>query len=89
MHAKLPRFVARSGDDAAFARPADGDGLAAQLGIVALFDRRVERVHIDMDDFARAVRPDRGSLRGPFRPHLRPLPIAAQARMRFASTACR
>jgi hypothetical protein len=29
---------------------ADGDRLASQAGIVALFDRRVESVHVDMDD---------------------------------------
>ena len=34
--------------------------------MVPLFDRCVERVHVDMDDFARAARPGRGSLRAPF-----------------------
>jgi hypothetical protein len=89
MHTELARFVARSGDDTALARAADGNRLAAQLRVVALFDRCVERIHIDMDDFARAARPGCGSFRGSFRPHVRPLPIIGQARMRFASTACR
>jgi hypothetical protein len=74
MHAELPRFVACGRDDAAFARSADRDRLAAQLRIIALFDRCIERIHIDMDDFARAARPGRGSFCGPFRPHSEPSP---------------
>jgi hypothetical protein len=46
------RFIACRGDHAAFGRSADGDGLAAQIGIVALFDAGEKRVHIDMDNFA-------------------------------------
>jgi hypothetical protein len=46
-------------DDAAFARSANRDRPAAQLGIIALFDRRVERIHIDMDDFTTPNRPGR------------------------------
>jgi hypothetical protein len=48
---------------------------AAQLRIVTLFDRCVERVHVDMDDFARAARLRRGFFRAPFRPQVSPLPI--------------
>jgi hypothetical protein len=32
--------------------PADRDRLPAKRRIVALFDRRVEGVHVDMDDLA-------------------------------------
>jgi hypothetical protein len=59
MHAKLPCLVACCRDDAALARSADRDRLAAQLRIVALFDGCVERIHIDMNDFAPASRPGR------------------------------
>jgi hypothetical protein len=34
---------------------AHGQRSAAQAGIVALFDRRIEGVHVDMDDFANPV----------------------------------
>jgi hypothetical protein len=56
MHAELPRLVACRHDDAAFARSADRDRLAAQLQVVALFDGCVESIHVDMDDLARAAR---------------------------------
>jgi hypothetical protein len=57
MNPERAGFVACRRDDAAFARSADRDRLAAQLGIITLFDRRVERVHVDMDDFAAAAAP--------------------------------
>ena len=44
VHAELSCFVARGRDDAAFARTTDRDRLSAQLRIVALFDRCVERI---------------------------------------------
>ena len=56
MNAKLAGFVTCRRDDAAFARSSDRDRLAPQFGIIALFHRRVERVHIDMDDFTAAAR---------------------------------
>jgi hypothetical protein len=31
---------------------ADGNRFASKLRIVALFDRRIEGIHVDMDDFA-------------------------------------
>jgi hypothetical protein len=43
-NAELARFIARRRHDSAFAGPADGDRLAAQVRIVSLFDRGVERV---------------------------------------------
>jgi hypothetical protein len=55
MHAELARFVARGRDHAAFARSADRDRPPAQLRIITLFDRCVERIHVDMDDFARRL----------------------------------
>ena len=56
MHAELAHLVAGGRDGAAFARSADRDRFAAQFRVVALFDRRVERIHVDMDDLARAAR---------------------------------
>jgi hypothetical protein len=51
MHAEDTRLVARRTDDAAAGGiAADGDGLAAQRGVVTLLDRRVEGVHVDVKD---------------------------------------
>src|SRR5215470_8650624 len=47
---KFSRLVARRCDHTAFARTPDGHRLTPQLGIVPLFDRRVECVHIDVND---------------------------------------
>src|SRR6267143_475816 len=85
MHAELPRFVACGRNDASFARSADRDRLPAQLRIVTLFDRCVERIHVDMNDFARPARLGRGFLRALFGPHFSPLSRSlARATMRFA-----
>ena len=58
MHAELPGFVARGGDDAPLARAADRDRPAAQLRMVPLLDRGVEGIHVDVDDLA--CRPSTG-----------------------------
>ena len=50
----VARLVARRSDHAAHSA-ADRDRLAAQRRIVALLDRGVEGVHVDMDDLARDV----------------------------------
>ena len=55
-HAEGAGLIACRRDDAALARAAHRDGLAAQLGFVALLDRRVEGVHVDVDDLARPCR---------------------------------
>jgi hypothetical protein len=68
MNAELPRFVACGRDDAVLARSADRNRLRAQFRIVALFDGCIERIHIDMDDFARGDRLRRGSFRALFHP---------------------
>jgi hypothetical protein len=78
MHAKCARFVARGRDDAAGQGSADPDRLSAQLRIVALFDRRVERIHVDMDDFARPARLGRAAFRALFGPHSVSLPFIAR-----------
>ena len=57
MDPEATRFVAGGGHHATFAGSADGDRLAPQLRIVALLDRGIEGVHVDVDDLA-----------GPFRP---------------------
>src|SRR3984885_13292518 len=46
------RLVARRGNDAAFRRIADRHRPALQGRIITLLDRRIERVHVDMDDLA-------------------------------------
>ena len=49
--AERARLVARRRHDAAAIRlAADGQRLAAQRRVVALLDRRVERVHVDVED---------------------------------------
>ncbi len=46
-------LVGAGGEDAAaVACAADADGLAAERGVIALLDGRVEAVHIEVDDFA-------------------------------------
>ena len=54
-HAELAGFVAGCSHDAALTGSADGNRLAAEIRIVPLFDRRVEGVHIDVDDLALAA----------------------------------
>jgi hypothetical protein len=58
--AELPRFIACSRHDATFAGASDGDRLAAQIRLVALFDEGAKRIHVDMNDLAR---PPRGGRR--------------------------
>ena len=53
MHAVSAGNVASGGDDAAFAA-ADDERLIGEAGIVALLDRGVERIAIDMGDRKRA-----------------------------------
>ena len=62
MHAELSGFVARCRDDPARPRSADRDWLPTQLWMVSLFNRCVERIHVDMDDFARSARLGRDAL---------------------------
>src|SRR6266851_6776584 len=52
MHSELARLVRGRRDDAAPRASADDYRLSAQFGIVELLDRRVERVHIGMGDYA-------------------------------------
>src|SRR5438876_3221938 len=49
---KLSCFVGSGADNGATTPPSDDDRLAAQLRIVALFDRRIKGVHVDMNDLA-------------------------------------
>src|SRR2546425_6660508 len=51
-HAETPGLVRSSADDRAPAQPGNDHGLAAQLRIIALLDRSIKRVHVDMDDFS-------------------------------------
>jgi hypothetical protein len=58
-HSESPPLVRSCADDGAGAFPSDDHGLAAQLRIIALLDRCIKRVHIDMDDFSH----DRSAIR--------------------------
>ena len=49
--AVAPRLVAGRGDHAAAFGTAYGQRTAPVFGVVALFDRRVERIHVDVYDF--------------------------------------
>src|SRR5262245_54695349 len=51
-HAEGPRLIARRDDDAPPRGIADCDRTASQGWIIALLDRRVEGVHVDVDDLA-------------------------------------
>jgi hypothetical protein len=47
---EISSLVTRCGYDAALGRMADRDRPSLESGIVALFDGRVEGVHVDVDD---------------------------------------
>jgi hypothetical protein len=51
-YSKSPCLVRSSADDRTFSLPSDNYGLAVQVRIVPLLDRSIERVHVDMEDFA-------------------------------------
>src|SRR6516165_5473676 len=74
MNAKLSCLIACRRDDAALSRSADRDRLAAQVGIVALFDGCVERIHVDMDDFGASGPPPTGNLPRTLRSPCEPSP---------------
>ena len=48
--AELARFIRGCCHDTARTRTADDDGLSAKRRVVTLFDRRIERIHIDVHD---------------------------------------
>ena len=50
VHTKFARLVTRGSHHAARSAATDGDRKPAQCRIVALLHRRIERVHVDMDD---------------------------------------
>ncbi len=54
--AKLARFATRRGDHTTFSGTANGDRLAPKVWSVPLFDRRVERIHVDVNDLAWTLR---------------------------------
>jgi hypothetical protein len=51
-HSEFPGFITGCSHDAALARAADRDRLATKLRIVALLNRGVEGIHVDVDDLA-------------------------------------
>jgi hypothetical protein len=51
-HAKTPRLVGSRTDDGSVPPPCDYNCFAAQLGIIALLHRSIERVHIHVNDLA-------------------------------------
>ena len=78
--AEPPRLVACRRYHTAFARPANGDGLAAERRVIPLLHRRVEGVHVDVDDLTRGSRGSVRVLQGAaclFR-HARRIPRARQ-----------
>ena len=52
VHAELSNFVAGGRYDSAAVDSADDDRLAGGLGIVALFNRCIERIHVNMKNSA-------------------------------------
>jgi len=52
VHPEASRFVTCRSNDAPFRWVADRDGPTLEGGIVALLDRRIEGVHVDVDDLA-------------------------------------
>jgi hypothetical protein len=55
MAARTPKLLASyesSTHDRPVALPGDDHGLAAQLRIIPLLDRRVKRIHVYVDDFS-------------------------------------
>jgi hypothetical protein len=62
MDTKLECLIARRGHYAALPTSAYSYGLAAQAGIIPLFDRGIKRIHVDMDDPPEARRGRGGSL---------------------------
>jgi hypothetical protein len=49
MYIEFARLVTRRRDDTALATTADGYRQSAQIGIIPLFNRGIERIHVDMD----------------------------------------
>jgi len=49
---EFSRFVAGCCHNATTAGAADGDRTSSKVRVVALFDRRKERIHVDVDDFS-------------------------------------
>jgi len=53
MDPEAARLIARRSHDATLLRATNGHRLTPQLGIIALLDRRIERIHVDMDDLSK------------------------------------
>ena len=60
MHAEAAHGVARGGDDAAAAGTADDQRLALELRTIPLLHRRVERVHVDVQNRPHSSHPIHG-----------------------------
>ena len=50
MDLEAARLIARRSHDPALSRATNGHRLTSQVGIIALLDRRIERIHVDMND---------------------------------------
>jgi hypothetical protein len=57
MYAETPGFVRSSTHDRAVTLPSDDYGLAPQARIITLLDGSIERIHVDMEDFAHNLSP--------------------------------
>ncbi|MBB2671484.1 UNVERIFIED_ORG: hypothetical protein GGE44_001035 [Rhizobium esperanzae] len=53
--AEFAGLIARRRNHPTRRRSPDGDRFAAQFRVIALLDRRIKRVHVDMDDLARPL----------------------------------
>src|SRR5260370_39766677 len=51
-HTELPRLIRSGAYNRPVAFPSDNNRFAAQMRIVALFDRSVERVHVHMNELS-------------------------------------
>jgi len=52
VNTELSRFVTAGGDNTPRPGAADQDRLIPVVRVVTLFDRRIERIHVDMEDTA-------------------------------------
>src|SRR3954469_15728389 len=53
MDPEAARLIARRSHDATLSGATNGHRLTPQLGIIALLDRRIERIHVDMNDLSK------------------------------------
>src|SRR5580698_9271472 len=50
--AEAPGLIGRGADNGTIAPPGNDDRLAAKIWVIALLHRRIERIHVDVNDLA-------------------------------------